>query len=110
MALSTSGSSTNSIFFGIRLLAKDKNQQQKDLAGIRIYPLADIDKPGETKVIPVDGRDSQGWQPRGLGYYEVLADILLREPVAERDRFFMAMLKPLGIEKGKSFEPDDRQK
>jgi hypothetical protein len=30
--------------------------------------------------------------------------------VAERDRFFMAMLKPLGIEKGKPFAPDERQK
>jgi hypothetical protein len=30
--------------------------------------------------------------------------------VAERDRFFMAMLKPLDIEKGKIFKPDDRQK
>jgi hypothetical protein len=28
----------------------------------------------------------------------------------ERDRFFHAMLKPLGIEKGKPFAPDDRQK
>jgi hypothetical protein len=30
--------------------------------------------------------------------------------VQERDRFFMAMLKPLGIEKGKPFKPDERQK
>ncbi len=27
----------------------------------------------------------------------------------DRDRFFMAMLKPLGIEKGKPFNPDERQ-
>lgn len=39
-----------------------------------------------------------------------LADVLNREPVAERDRFFMAMLKPLGIEKGKPFKPTKRQK
>ncbi|MEJ2199115.1 MAG: DUF1254 domain-containing protein [Desulfuromonadales bacterium] len=31
-------------------------------------------------------------------------------PVAERDRFFMAMLKPLGIEKGKPFNPTPEQK
>jgi hypothetical protein len=29
--------------------------------------------------------------------------------VAERDRFFLAMLKQLGIEKRKPFQPDDRQ-
>jgi hypothetical protein len=32
------------------------------------------------------------------------------EPVEDRDRFFMAMLRPLGIEKGKPFQPDERQK
>ena len=30
--------------------------------------------------------------------------------MAERDRFFMAMLKPLGIEKGKPFNPTPEQK
>jgi hypothetical protein len=38
-----------------------------------------------------------------------LSDIVNREPVQERDRLFMAMLKPLGIEKGKPFKPDERQ-
>jgi hypothetical protein len=32
------------------------------------------------------------------------------EHVFERDRFFMAMLKPLGIEKGKPFNPTPEQK
>jgi hypothetical protein len=101
---------TNSIFFGIRLLSTDEAQREKDLAKIKIYPLSEISSPPETKVINVNGRPWEGWQPRGLAYFERLADILGREPVAERDRFFMAMLKPLGIEKGKPFEPDDRQK
>jgi hypothetical protein len=39
-----------------------------------------------------------------------LAEALAKEPVEERDRFFAAMLRPLGIEKGKPFQPDDRQK
>lgn len=103
-------SSTNSIFFGIRLLAKDEEQQKKDLAGIQIYSLSDMGNASETRIIPVEGREWQGWHPRGMAYFDVLADILLREPVAERDRFFMAMLQPLGIEKGKPFEPTDRQK
>ena len=101
---------TNSIFFGIRLLAKDQDQQVKDLAGIQIYPLSKSDNPPKTKVIEVNHKKWQGWHPRGLAYFEILADILLREPVFERDRFFMAMLKPLGIEKGKPFKPDARQK
>ncbi len=42
-------------------------------------------------------------------YWERLADIINREPVYERDRFFLAMLKPLGIVKGKPFQPTARQ-
>jgi hypothetical protein len=36
--------------------------------------------------------------------------VINNNPVAERDRFCMAMLKPLGIEKSKPFAPDARQK
>lgn len=35
--------------------------------------------------------------------------VVEREPVEDRDRFFVAMLRPLGIEKGKTFDPDARQ-
>jgi hypothetical protein len=101
---------TNSIFFGIRLLSTDEARREKDLAAIKIYPLSKISSPPETKVINVNRRPWEGWQPRGLAYFERLADILGREPVAERDRFSMAMLKPLGIEKGKPFKPNERQK
>ena len=45
-----------------------------------------------------------------MEYWERLADIIHREPIQERDRFMMAMLKPLGIEKGQPFNPDDRQR
>src|SRR4029077_1043711 len=48
--------------------------------------------------------------PRGMKYWEQLAEVIQREPVEDRDRFFMAMLRPLGIEKGKPFQPDERQK
>jgi hypothetical protein len=48
--------------------------------------------------------------PRGMEYWERLAAAIQREPVEDRDRFFMAMLMPLGIEKGKPFQPDARQK
>jgi hypothetical protein len=47
--------------------------------------------------------------PMGMEYWQRLADVLNSEPVAERDRFFMAMLKPLGIEKGKPFKPTKQQ-
>jgi hypothetical protein len=43
-------------------------------------------------------------------YWERLAQALTGEAAEDRDRFFMAMLKPLGIERGKPFRPDARQK
>jgi hypothetical protein len=49
------------------------------------------------------------YQPRGMEYWERLHEIYQREPVAERDRFMMASLRFLGIEKGKPFKPDARQ-
>jgi hypothetical protein len=45
-----------------------------------------------------------------MAFWERLHEILNREVVAERDRFFMAMLKRVGIEKGKPFDPTPRQR
>jgi hypothetical protein len=39
-----------------------------------------------------------------------VAYLVDREPVHERDRLILGMLRPLGIEKGKPFKPNDRQK
>ena len=44
--------------------------------------------------------------PLGMEYWRRLDEVIQREPIEERDRFFHAMLKPLGIEKGKPFNPD----
>ena len=54
------------------------------------------------------GRPWNGDQPRGLEYWVRLHDIYQREIVDERDRFYRAMLRQLGIEKGQPFIPDDR--
>ena len=102
-------SPTNSIFFGIRLMSDDEVVWRSLLQKIEIYPYSERDDHEDTKVIEITDRDWQGYQPRGVDYFERLADILLREPVAERDRFFMAMLKPLGIEKGKPFDSEPLQ-
>ena len=48
--------------------------------------------------------------PAGIEYWARLSAFINNNPVQERDRFYMAMLKPLGIEKGKPFKPDARQR
>ena len=47
--------------------------------------------------------------PRSMDYWKALHTSINREPVREMDRYYMAMLKPLGIEKGKPFKPNARQ-
>ena len=45
-----------------------------------------------------------------MEFWARLSAFINNNPVQERDLFFMAMLKPLGIEKGKPFKPDARQR
>jgi hypothetical protein len=44
-----------------------------------------------------------------MEYWERLDDVIQREPLEPHDIFFQAMLRPLGLEKGKPFKPDARQ-
>ena len=76
---------------------------------LEIYPLSNSDNPPKQKIVDISGIRWSQTPPRGIDYWKSLHAIIQREPVHERDRFFMAMLKPLGIEKGKPFEPDERQ-
>ena len=46
-----------------------------------------------------------GDQPRGMDYWVRLHEIYQPEVVDERDRFYMAMLKQLGIERGGRSSP-----
>jgi hypothetical protein len=98
-------SSTMNLLMGFRNLETDPERAANVY---RLYPLAKRNDPPSTRYIEVDGRAWTGQQPRGLAYWERLADILKREPVQERDRIMMAMLRSIGIEKGKAFAPDER--
>jgi hypothetical protein len=103
-------SPTNSLLLGIRLMPKEKDARMEILKVIAIYPYAERKNPKPRGFITPRGKPWLAAHPRGMEYWERLADVLNKEPVAERDRFFMAMLQPLGIEKGKPFRPDARQK
>jgi len=62
--------------------------------------------PPETK--PINYNNGKVWssnQPRGMMFWERLKWIIDLEPMHERDGFFYAFLKDLGIEKGKAFNP-----
>ena len=98
----------NNIFFGFRALDPDPQRAQALIAAVRIYPYAQRDDPPLTRLVSPEGRAWSGDQPRGLEYWRALHAIYQTEIVDERDRFYMAMLRQLGIEKGHPFEPDQR--
>ena len=102
---------TVNMFFGFRTLDPDPKVTQTLLKQVKIYPYDKRANPAPTRVIsPPAGKKWLGIQPSGIAYWERLHAILQEEPVQERDRFFMSWLKNLGIEKGKPFNPDERQK
>jgi hypothetical protein len=77
---------------------------------IRIYPWSERAQPKATKFVSISGVVIDTTPPDGLEFWARLSGFINNNPVQERDRFFMAMLKPLGIEKDKPFAPDARQR
>ena len=105
-----SKSPSNNILVGIRLMATDEKTRLEGLEQIQVYPYAERANPKPRGHMRPEGKPWMAAAPKGFEYFERLAEGLQKEPVAERDRFFMAMLKPLGIEKGKPFNPTPEQK
>ena len=102
-------SSTFGIFWATRILDQDPDNEKRILAGIQAYPHAEgAEAKGGVILAPEDVRWSST-QPRGMQYWRLLANFIDREPAHERDKLILAMLRPLGIEKDKPFEPDVRQ-
>ena len=100
---------TNSIFLGIRLIPTDPDERKTLLERVEIYPYAERSDPRPRGFITPNGRSWSAAHPRGMEFWQRLSDIINKEPVFERDRLIMAMLAPLGIEKGKPFEPTEEQ-
>jgi hypothetical protein len=100
-------SPTNNIFFAARIL----NPAQADELIPQFkgaYPYKNAGNPPALEVMKAGDNWSQ-MPPHGMAYWERLAEAINEEPVLERDRFMMAQLRFLGIEKGKPFHPDARQ-
>jgi hypothetical protein len=103
-------STMNNFFVGFRLMSEDKKTRDALLNKVKIYPFSDRKNPKQLKPIIPGSKKWKAHQPRTMDYWEALSTSINREPVREMDRYFMAMLKPLGFEKGKPFKPNARQK
>jgi hypothetical protein len=99
--------------FFFRTLDTDPAKAKAFVDAVHIYPWSERDKnPPRTRMLlpRTDGALLNQMIPRGMAYWERLSQSLAGEPGEDRDRFFMAMLKSLGIENSKPFAPDARQK
>jgi hypothetical protein len=101
---------TQYLAIGSRSLDPDVERGMVWVHSLQVYPYAERDNPPKTKIIDAGSKKWSHVQPRGIAYWERLADIISKDTVQEHDRVMMAMLKPLGIEKGKPFNPDERQR
>jgi hypothetical protein len=103
-------SPTNNVWSGQRGLDEDVEKARALVAKLRIYPYSQRNDPPVTRHLSPGGKKWSAQQPRGIKYWEGLARTINSEPALERDRMILAMLVPLAIEKGKPFNPDERQK
>jgi len=96
-----------------RVLGVDE-EAEKLKKGVTSYKLSDAANPPETKYVTFNPKPTDkvtiGTSPEGMAYWELVNDYVQREPLADRDRFFYAWLRDLGIEKGKPFNPNAYQK
>ena len=102
-------SPTINIFLGMRLTDPNPESAKQVLAQLKMYPYAQRDNPQKTEILDAGTNAWSGQPPRGMEYWERLNDVIQLEPIEPRDIFFHAMLRPLGMEKGKPFRPDKRQ-
>jgi hypothetical protein len=104
-------SPTFGVLFFYRALDSDPVKAEAVKKGVRLYPWSRRAKPPATPYLTPDPAKITAVpaMPRGMDYWKRLASFIQSEPVEDRDRFSVAMLRPLGIEKGKPFQPDERQ-
>lgn len=106
-------SDTFIILYFYRILGTGPEVEKLKTA-VTAYKLSDAANPPKTRFIKYDPKKGDkvtlNTQPRDMRYWELVNSYVQKEPMAERDRFFYAWLKDLGIEKGKPFKPTAEQK
>lgn len=103
-------SSSNLNILGTRIIGKLSEEVfDKTLKKHKVYKVVDSGD-NQKFVFASDNPDWFGCQPRGIAYWEYLNAVLQNEPVVDRNRFILTQLRGTGIEKGKEFNPTEKQK
>jgi hypothetical protein len=75
---------------------------------VKVYPFSQAASPPETRFADAEGILFDSTIRYDLGFFEFLAGVVQTEPWLARDRAMIDPLRTIGIEKGKSFNPDAR--
>lgn len=100
-------SKSNLLFTGFRVLVEDEDQRDALFAG---YKLREVGKPSGTRVISIGDTPYRGSNLRGMDHWRELHAFMQREVFGPADAMVLQFLARLGIEQGKPFEPDERQR
>jgi len=73
---------------------------------VKLYPLSSAARPAKTIYVDVVDTLFDSTIPYDLTYFQSLDRVIQAEPWLERDRAMIDLVRSLGIEKGKTFQPD----
>jgi hypothetical protein len=77
---------------------------------IRLYPLSRASDPPQTKFVDVLGEIFDATIRYDFSFFQSLDRVIQYEPWLPRDKVMIDLLKTVGIEKGKPFQPDDAKR
>jgi len=77
---------------------------------IKMYYLSELPNPKPTKIIDPIKTQWSTLARYDERWFEDLHEIINAGPVRERDKVMMGMLKHIGVEKGKPYNPDEKTK
>ena len=77
---------------------------------LRIYPLSEKDNPPDMIFINGSGKSFNTIHDNDINFYYHVNDVIQEEPLEMIDPETRGLLASIGIEKGKTFNPDERMK
>jgi hypothetical protein len=98
------------VWFAARALDPDQKVAEELARKHKVYSWNQRENPPATTFIPAGGKDWHSSHPVNLDYWKCLSEVIQPESIEDRDKVILGMLVPLGIEKGKPFNPTDQQK
>ncbi len=78
--------------------------------GLKVYPLSKKDNPPTMQFISVSGVPFNTIHANNFEFYEELHVVINREPIGLLDPELRGLFASIGIQKGKPFEPDARER